>query len=200
LHPVTRLALWGVWAVGVALAPVPRLLFLAILAAMAFLFARTRPAAWRLLRRSRWLFAMIALSYAFSVPGEPLAAALGTLSPTLEGLRAGGVHVVRLALMIVGVAVLLATTATDRLVYGLYALARPLRWLGVDRRTFAVRLGLTLEAVEAGTARADGLAALKEGDAPPPGPACYRLAVERWQWRDGAALLAALSLLWAGLS
>lgn len=178
----------------------PQLPYLAVALATAFLFAPVRREAWRLLRRTRWLMAVLLLAYAYTLPGTPLWPSLEWASPTLEGLRHGGLRVARLALMLAGLAVLLASTSRPRLIYGLYGLARPLTWFGFDRRAFAVRLGLTLDYVEHAPKPARWLDAL---NAPPPddaGPATYTLHTERWQGCDSAVILAGLLGVWIVLA
>ena len=114
-------------------------MILAVAAATAFLFAPARHEGWRLLRRTRWLMAVLLLTYAYSLPGIPLWPSLGWASPSVEGLQQGALRIGRLVLLLAGLAVLLAYTSRPRLIYGLYALARPLAWRGFDRRAFAGR-------------------------------------------------------------
>lgn len=181
-------------------AALPQLPFLAVALATAFLFAPVRPEAWRLLRRTRWLMAVLLLTYAYTLPGTPLWPPLDWASPTLEGLRQGTLRVARLALMIAGLAVLLSTTSRPRLIYGLYGLARPLVWLGFDRRGFAVRLGLTLDYVEHAPRPARWLDALRAPLPDDAGPATYTLHTERWQACDSAVILAGLLGVWIVLA
>lgn len=94
--------------------------------------------------------------------------------------------------MIAGLGVLLATTARPRLIYGLYSLARPLVWLGFDRRAFAVRLGLTLDYVEHAPKPARWLDALRTPLPDDAGPATYTLHTEPWQGCDSALILVGL--------
>jgi hypothetical protein len=176
--------------VAVERAALSPLTILAVAAATAFLFAPVRQQALRLLRRTRWLLAVLLLTYAYVLPGESLWPALGWASPSVDGAQQGALRVARLVLMLAGLALLLATTARPRLIYGLYVLAKPLTWLGFDRRAFAVRLGLTLDYVEHAPKPARWLDALR---APLPSdatPEIYRLPVERWQSRDSAVILA----------
>lgn len=173
-------------------APSPLLVILAAATAAAFLFAPVRHEGWRLLRRTRWLMAVLLFTYAYTLPGTPLWPSLGWAGPSVEGLQHGVLRVGRLVLMLVGLALLLAYTPRPRLIYGLYVLARPLTWLGFDRRVFAVRLGLTLDYVEHAPKPARWLDALR---APPPDdamPATYTLHTERWQGCDSAVILAGL--------
>jgi hypothetical protein len=96
--------------------------------------------------------------------------------------------------------VLLAFTSRSRLIYGLYALARPLAWFGFDRRAFAVRLGLTLDYVEQAPKPTRWLDALRMPLPDEATPATYTLEVERWQSHDSAVILAGLLLLWIVLA
>ena len=199
-HPVARIVLWGGWAVAVEQAATPQLSFLAVAAATAFLFAPARQQSLRLLRRTRWLLAVLMVTYGYVLPGAALAPALGALSPSVEGLEQGALRAARLALMLVGLALLLAYTSRPRLVYGLYALAKPLTWLGFDRRAFAVRLGLTLEYVERARKPARWLDALRAPLADDAASATYILEAERWQTRDSAVILAGLLLVGVALA
>ena len=195
LHPVARILLWCGWAVAVERAALSVLILLAVATATAFLFAPIRHEAWRLLRRTRWLMAVLLLTYAYVLPGAALWPALGWASPGIEGLQQGALRVGRLVLMLAGLAVLLAYTTRPRLIYGLYALARPLVWLGFDRRAFAVRLGLTLDYVEHAPKPARWLDALRAPLPDDAAPNTYTLHTERWQGCDSAVILAGLLLL-----
>lgn len=195
-HAVARILLWCGWAVAAERAALAQLPFLAVVTTTAFLFAPARFEAWRLLRRTRWLLAVLLLTYAYTLPGNPLWPSLGWMSPSLHGIQQGGVRIGRLVLMLAGLAILLAYTPRPRLIYGLYLLAWPLTWIGFDRRAFAVRLGLTLDYVENAPKPARWMDALR---APPPseeaGPATFSLHTERWQAIDSAVILAALLVL-----
>lgn len=198
LHPAARILLWCGWAIGAELAPLPVLYTMAVVATTAFIFSRFRLSAWRLLRRSRWLMLILLLTYAYTFSGDLLWPELGWASPTVEGMKGGLVRILRLALMLIALAVLLACTARPRLIYGLYVLARPLSAVGFDRRAFAVRLGLTLEYVEQLAETTPGgasqwLQLLREPMPVAEAASVYRLLPERWQWRDSFAILVALS-------
>jgi len=176
-------------------AALPGLLPLAVATATAFLFAPVRHEGWRLLRRTRWLLAVLLLTYAYTLPGTQLWPSLGWASPSVDGLQQGALRAGRLMLMLAGLAVLLAYTSRSRLIYGLYVLARPLTWLGFDRRAFAVRLGLTLDYVEHAPKPAHWLDALRAPLPDDATPATYTLHSERWQGCDSAVILAGLLLL-----
>lgn len=195
LHPAARILLWCGWAVAAERAALPQLSILAVAAATAFLFAPARLQSLRLLRRTRWLLAVLLLTYAYALPGTALWPTLGWASPSVEGLQQGGLRAGRLALMLAGLAVLLAYTSRPRLIYGLYALAKPLTWFGFDRRAFAVRLGLTLDYVEHAPKPARWLDALRAPLPDDATPATYKLETERWQSRDSAVILAGVLLV-----
>ena len=175
----------------------PMLAVLAVAAATAFLFGSARAQLLRLLRRTRWLMAVLLLTYAYTLPGTLLWPALEWASPSVEGLQQGGLRAARLALMLAGLAVLLAYTPRPRLIYGLYALAKPLAWLGFDRSAFAVRLGLTLDYVERAPRPARWLDALRAPLPDEATPTAYTLHAELWRSRDSAVILAGLLLVGA---
>lgn len=198
-HPAARILLGCGWAVAVEMAAVPQLLTLAVAAATAFLFAPSRQQLLRLLRRTRWLLAVLLLTYAFAVPGTPVWAELGWASPSSQGVGQGALRVARVAMLLAGLAVLLAYTARPRLIYGLYALGAPLAAIGFDRRAFAVRLGLTLDLVER-QPQANLLAALRSQPSEDATPPTYTLELEAWRPTDSVLVLAAVVAsvaLWA---
>jgi len=194
-HPAARILLWCGWAVAVERAALPLLSILAVAPATAFLFAPVRHEGWRLLRRTRWLMAVLLLTYAYTLPGTMLWPPFGWASPSIEGLQQGLLRVGRLILMLAGLAMLLACTSRVRLIYGLYVLARPLTWTGFNRRAFAVRLGLTLDYVEHAPKPVRWLDALRMPMTDDAAPTTYTLEAERWQCSDSAAILAGLLLL-----
>lgn len=195
IHPVARILLWCGWAVAVERAALLPLIIMAVATATAFVFAPLRHETWRLLRRTRWLMVVLLLTYAYAVPGTALWPRLEWASPSIDGLQQGALRVGRLALMLAGLAALLAYTSRSRLIYGLYALARPLAWLGFDRRAFAVRMGLTLDYVEHAPKPARWLDALRAPLPDDAAPTTYTLHTERWQGVDSAVILAGLLLL-----
>jgi hypothetical protein len=185
--------------VAVERAALPQFTFLAVATATAFLFAPVRLEGGRLLRRTRWLMAVLLLTYAYTLPGTALWSTLGWASPSVEGMLQGALRAGRLVLMLMGLAVMLAYTSRPRLIYGLYILARPLAWLGFDRRAFAVRLGLTLDYVEHAPKPARWLDALRVPLPDDAMPILYTLQAERWLASDSAVILAGLLGVWVVL-
>jgi len=68
--------------------------------------------------------------------------------PTYEGLRVGFMHTFRIALVVAGVSILMATSTQEKLMVGIYYLIRPLRILGIRCECFTARLYLTLKYIE----------------------------------------------------
>lgn len=194
-HPAARILLWCGWAVAVERAALPELSLLAVAIATAFLFTPVRFQLLRLLRRTRWLLAVLLLTYAFTLPGTALWPALGWASPSIDGVQQGALRAGRVGLLLGGLAILLAYTTRPQLIYGLYVLARPLSWLGFDRRAFAVRLGLTLDYVEHTPKPARWQDALLSPLPDETTPTLYSLQVARWQSCDVAVILAGLLLV-----
>lgn len=147
VHPTVQILLW---AVLVLLAQRCQPLWLLVLCLLTSTVALRLDSAHflRLLRRTRWIALSLLLIYAWATPGRAVLNALGSLSPTWEGLLDGGLQLGRLLCALAGLAALLALLSQERLIGGLYALAWPLRLLGLSRERFAVRLALTLEYAE----------------------------------------------------
>jgi energy-coupling factor transporter transmembrane protein EcfT len=139
-----------VWVAGVAALQFldPGLLLAAVAASLlaAVLLARRR--CWRLLRRVRFLLLAIVILFVGFTPGEAVLPAWPHLSPSREGLLLALEHAGRLVAVVACVAILLERLPADRLVSGLYALCRPLRWLRLPPERLAVRLLLVLRYAE----------------------------------------------------
>lgn len=101
-----------------------------------------------LLRRTRWILLTLTIVYAYSIPGSAVFSSLGIMSPTVEGLSEGAMQMGRLLGVLSALAILLQQLSSAQLMSGLYSLALPLKWMGVSREKFAVRLALTLQYAE----------------------------------------------------
>ncbi|GLS03370.1 hypothetical protein GCM10007860_05130 [Chitiniphilus shinanonensis] len=140
-HPAQRMLCWFWVACGVQwMQPTP-LCFGVAMAAL-WLLWRTPRRLWQLLRRMRMLLLAIVLVYGWSVPGQYLWP--HPWSPTHEGLEAGATQGLRLLGVVLTLQWMLGGLSRERLFDGMYVLAAPLAWLGLDRRRAALRLALTL--------------------------------------------------------
>lgn len=156
----------------------------------------SRPVApWRLLWRSRWLFLVILLGYAYSLPGPAALPALGDASPSLAGLQGGGLQAARLALLLLLLDGLVLRLEEGRLLSGLYLLFKGLAWTGLDPERLTVRLALTLRYMQdrAKSGVRQGLAAALKGEAGADGTSA-RMALPRQNWRARDSLVLVLGL------
>lgn len=143
-HPGALLVVWS--AAVVALQALTLATLLAALGAVFLALDRDGRARWaKLARRSKWLLAVIVVTYVFATPGEAI---LPGYPFTHEGLIQGSEQLARFLAILGAVAWLLEALPTPRLIAGLLALARPIAGLGFDPRRAAARLVLVLEHVE----------------------------------------------------
>jgi len=103
-----------------------------------------RPLCARLFARIRILLLAILVLFAWFTPGEAVLMDWPRVSPSREGLLLALIHGSRLVTLVCWVAVLLGHMTTDRLVSGLYALARPFGVFGLPAERIALRLLLVL--------------------------------------------------------
>lgn len=112
------------------------------------ILAHLRRSPFMLLWRTRWLLLVLVLGYAYGLPGQPLFLPFGNYSPSIEGLLHGGRQAMGLLALLLWLDILVLAQSADRLLGGLYQLARPFSHLGLDCGRLALRLGLTLKAIE----------------------------------------------------
>lgn len=146
-HPAVLLLLWGGLVVAVqslhamALLTVSSMLAVAALKLSASRFHT-------LLRRTRWIMFSLLLIYGYATPGSSLWSDGSVFIPTVEGLADGMLQLARLVAALAALSIVLAKLSQQQLLGGLYVLAYPLRYLGLSRERFAVRLALTLRYAE----------------------------------------------------
>lgn len=112
-----------------------------------FLFIFKANNAIKLLAKVKWLLLMILLIYAFNTPGEYIKGWSLAIAPTYEGLNIALIQMLKLCMMIAGVALLMKTTNPSQLIAGFYQLLLPFKWIGLPAERFAVRLWLTMDYV-----------------------------------------------------
>lgn len=146
MHPASRILTYLLAALAIPGLP---FFMLALLFASALpILLRIRRAPLRLFWRTRWLLLVLLLGYAYGLPGEPLLPDAGVFSPSHEGLAHGARQAVSLLVLLLWLDILVLAQPPDRLLGGLYQLTRPLSWIGLERTRVALRLGLTLQAIE----------------------------------------------------
>lgn len=149
MHPVIKIILFLIYSAAVAFGGVAILLAGAALMLILYLLG---PGEWwlpalRMLRRMRWFFLSIALVYLLFTPGRLLFSAW-PWGPTLEGLAGGGQRIASLVLIVFAVNLLLRTTLRPALISAILWCLIPLAWVGLPRERLAVRIALTLDAVD----------------------------------------------------
>jgi len=196
LHPATRLVGWIALIVCVQLARGPILWgFGLVVVAAGFLLAR--PRSLRLVRRARFLLAVLVTLFTFFTPGEALVSVLGQAGPTHEGLALAAGHGVRLLSVLFLVALLLETTDERTLVSGLMTLAAPLGAFGFPVERLALRLLLVMAYVE--RPPEGGWKALLDGQADLPSVPSMCIRRQPLAITDRLVMLALLALLvWGG--
>ncbi|MEK7322984.1 MAG: hypothetical protein AABZ84_07890 [Pseudomonadota bacterium] len=153
MHPVIRIASFTVFTLSLAAGGKGQVLAAAVLLAVAYARVGTAgwPPAWRLLRRMRWLWLSLAVVYLWMTPGTPIlpaSPALAAWLPTVEGLVLGGVRLAALVGMAMAASLVLHLTPRDDVLAALYWLTAPLRVIDGVRERLAVRIALSLAAVE----------------------------------------------------
>ncbi|MCL2589722.1 MAG: energy-coupling factor transporter transmembrane protein EcfT [Betaproteobacteria bacterium] len=153
MHAGSILFLWVVVALFVQQAEGWSLVALTA-ASLTVALACARVQCMQLLARVRVFLLAILVLFAWFTPGEAVFMDWPRAGPSREGLLFALTHAGRLVALVCWVAVLVGRMPTDRLVSGLYALARPCRVFGLPAERIALRLLLVLRHVSA--ARGDG--------------------------------------------
>lgn len=144
MHPALRLFLYLIAALVLPGLPFFVLPFL-LLAALVVGRGRGGIA---LVWRTRWLMLVMVLGYAYSLPGPAALAWLGDSSPSVPGLSQGALQALRLLVLLAWLDVLVLRLPAGELMGALHTLLHPLRRLSLDPDRVALRLGLTLGAIE----------------------------------------------------
>ncbi|WP_286162421.1 CbiQ family ECF transporter T component [Methylobacillus flagellatus] len=186
-------------AIAVADSDLAQLLLLAAPVAV-WLYFGSWPRFVSMLRRSRLLLLSLLLIYAWTTPGEYLPGWPLWLAPSYEGLAAGGLQLLRLALMLAALSLLLQTTSREQFIAGLLQLASPLRFIGLDPQRFAARLWLTLHYLEQMPPRQSLQLAFAQLQAPPSEPqSLHTIHLQLAPWRKTDTVLLLLGVILTAL-
>jgi hypothetical protein len=140
----------------------------------------------KLVYRTRWLLLILLFGYAYSLPGVPLWPALGDASPSLEGVMRGASSAAHLMVLLLWLDVLVLSMSVNELLAGLFQLLQPLSKLGFDPRTPALRLGLTVCAINDIERGSRNLAGLLKLDQPVAMPQQFSIHAVPMRWVDWA--------------
>lgn len=146
MHPGSRILIYVLAALVIPGLSFFLLSFLLLGALAGTIRMGRRP--FRLLWRTRWLLLVLALGYGFGVPGDSVWSGLGDWAPTWAGLALGVEHAARLVVLLLWLDVLVLSLPPAQLLSGLHALLGPLVTVGLDPARIALRIALTLKAIE----------------------------------------------------
>ncbi len=146
LHPASRILIYLLAALAIPGLPFVVLPILCGLALLLLIGGKQAP--FRLIWRTRWLLLVLLFGYAYSIPGESVWLELGAAAPSWEGLKHGLEQAARLLVLLLWLDLLVLRLSSEALLSGLYQLLQPLALLGADPGSIALRLGLTLRAIE----------------------------------------------------
>lgn len=144
MHPALRLFLYLIAALvlpGLPFFVLPLLL----LAALVVGWGKGLVA---LVWRTRWLLLVMVLGYAYHLPGPAALVWLGNYSPSVPGLGQGALQALRLLTLLAWLEVLVLRLPLGELMGALHTLLYPFHRLGLDPDRIALRLGLTLRAIQ----------------------------------------------------
>ncbi|MBI5329614.1 MAG: hypothetical protein HZB71_03275 [Betaproteobacteria bacterium] len=180
MHPAVRLLAYLIAALVLPGLP---FFILPIVLALGLTLGWRRPLL-RLFWRTRWLLLVMLAGYAYTLPGAALWPALAQYSPSLPGLRQGALQVMRLLTLLAWLDLLVLRLPADALIGALYTLLRPLRRVGLHVERIALRLGLTLAAIEGMERGRGNLSQLFAPDAGQDLPDRVNLSLTPWSLRD----------------
>jgi energy-coupling factor transporter transmembrane protein EcfT len=197
LHPASRILIYLVAALVIPGLSFLMLSLLLLVALLRFLQLRQHP--FKLVWRTRWLMLVLVLGYGYSLPGIAAISFLGDWSPSHAGLLRGSAQALRLLALLLWLDLLVLRMSASSLLCGLHLLMRPFSLLGVDSQRAALRLGLTLRAIDRLERGRGNLKRLLRGDDDMNLPERIHLDVWPVRFLDvliPALLTAALAGLW----
>jgi len=149
MHPVIRVICFLILSGFVVFGSVYELALGLLIVAVVVLIKRLQSLeiSLRIIKRMKWFFLSILIVYLWFTPGTPLLNMNIPGMPTLEGVRTGLLRVTSLVLIIFAVNYFITTIARTKLVEAIIWLLSPIRLIGVDNGTVAVRIALVLELI-----------------------------------------------------
>lgn len=193
-HPAACLLSWLIAVIAQQYLPWSAQLGLVAVIALA---GRAVARRWLMLaRRARWLLLTLWLILAYGTPGE--AWLDQPWAPTEAGIHEASLHAIRIVVMLGLLAWLFEALPRQRLMAGLWAVARPLRRLGVDADRVVVRLALVFDYLEKAPPRGTWRHLLDDSRYIGNEMGVIRIELPAWRRRD-AGLVAGTALVFSGL-
>jgi len=149
MHPLMRLLCFIIFAAFVSLGEYPIIGFGFIILSGVWIVSGHGPSvkAWQMLKRLKLFYFSILLVFLAFTPGEIMLSLFGNWYLTYEGLNQAAEKILALCLLVLGVETLLRLTPRNSILSGLFYLSAPLRYLGLNREQFIIRIMLTLDLV-----------------------------------------------------
>ena len=152
INVITQLLMFFMLAILVNQTHLPVLISVASMLALALsgmaLSSMNNNQFFRSIKRLKWFFLVLIVIFAFNTPGEHVMVSSLFISPTYEGIIAGGTQALRIMVMLAALSLVLGCNTRQQLISGFYFLFSPLNYLGLNVARFAARLWLTLHYVE----------------------------------------------------
>ena len=146
LHIINRFVSVILIAIMFAFTSTQKQFFMAMLLIL-FALMFTLPPFLKSIKKLKWMLLVLFLIFAFNTPGQYMHNWPVSFSPTYEGLLQGGSQALKIMAMLAALHLFLLNILHEKLVGGLYQLAKPLQFIGFPAERFAARLGLTLQYV-----------------------------------------------------
>lgn len=148
---------------------------------------------WQLIWRAKWLLLTLCLVLAYGTPGDLWRGI--KWAPSMEGMDAAGLHVMRLLLLLGSLAWLFQHLPHQRFVVSLWVLMRPIQKLGWDADQTVARLALVFDYLEQAPAKGTWRHFLETPQEGNRTLEIVKLEVPRWHAADSFLLLAVFVLL-----
>jgi energy-coupling factor transporter transmembrane protein EcfT len=147
LHIINRFVSVILIAIMIAFVSMQKQFFIAILMILFALMITSQPFL-KSIRKLKWMLLVLFLIFSFNTPGRYIYNWPVSFSPTYEGLLHGSLQAFKITAMLATLHLFLLNLPHEKLVGGLFQLAKPLRIVGFPAERFAARLGLTLQYVK----------------------------------------------------
>lgn len=149
MHPVIRVISFLILSAFVVFGGVYELAFglLIVLSVVLVKRLQSLEISLRIVKRMKWFFLSILVLYLWFTPGAPLFGISVAGMPTVEGISTGALRVMSLILVIFAVNYFVTSIARNKLVEAIVWLLYPIKLLGIDNTTLALRIALVLEII-----------------------------------------------------
>ncbi|OQA32505.1 MAG: hypothetical protein BWY57_01891 [Betaproteobacteria bacterium ADurb.Bin341] len=190
-HPATYLISWAVFALGLQFLDWQALAVVAL--ATLAIGGRAMQRWGRLVWRAKWLLLTLWIVLAYGTPGYLWQGF--SWAPSVEGMELAALHVLRLILLLASLAYLFERVPHRDFMVGLWVLARPFAFLGLDADRSVARLALVFDYLEHAPPKGSWRHFLEPQAEGGRILESLRLEIPRWRMADAILLLALTAVL-----